>query len=217
MQKPLKLSEAVVPKAWGEEYMVFQNEGLAIWLLKINKGESTSLHCHPNKKTGLICLNDEIEVNFLSGINCLGRRDKMMIWPGVFHSSSAIGAIDAYVLEVETPNNKQDLVRLKDKYGREDSGYEHPQSWFEKKNCFWIENRIGFKKKWFGYNFSVMQLNKTSLKSIQASNIVVVLDKVSIASKSGIPVCKQGDVVYGHIFKHLAAQFEVIPSTILTF
>ena len=43
----------IVKKPWGKEYLIFQNNVVAIWLLSIEPGKNTSLHCHPTKKTGL--------------------------------------------------------------------------------------------------------------------------------------------------------------------
>ena len=43
----------VILKPWGEEYVIFKDKKkIAITYLKLKKGFSTSLHCHPNKKTG---------------------------------------------------------------------------------------------------------------------------------------------------------------------
>ena len=50
--------------------------------------------------------------------------DKLMIRPGLFHSTKAISKKDSIVLEIETPINKNDLVRYKDNYGRENKPYE---------------------------------------------------------------------------------------------
>ena len=47
-------SDAIVKKPWGYEYLVFENEFVAIWILQIIRKRKTSMHCHPNKKTGLI-------------------------------------------------------------------------------------------------------------------------------------------------------------------
>ena len=47
-----------------------------------------------------------------------------MIDKGVFHQTTAISPKGAFLMEIETPVNKRDLVRLKDKYGREGEGYE---------------------------------------------------------------------------------------------
>ena len=40
----------LVKKPWGEEYLIFQNNVVAIWLLKIKPNHHTSLHCHTEKK-----------------------------------------------------------------------------------------------------------------------------------------------------------------------
>ena len=45
----------IVVKPWGEEYNIFRNKKkFAITYLKIKKNLSTSLHCHPRKKTGFL-------------------------------------------------------------------------------------------------------------------------------------------------------------------
>ena len=54
-------------KPWGHEYLIYENQDVAIWHLFINKWERTSLHCHPNKKTGLIVLQGGAKVRFLNG------------------------------------------------------------------------------------------------------------------------------------------------------
>ena len=40
----------IVKKPWGKEYLIFQNNVVDIWLLSIEPGKNTSLHCHPTKK-----------------------------------------------------------------------------------------------------------------------------------------------------------------------
>ena len=49
--------KTVVKKPWGYEYLVYQNDKVALWFLYIGHGHQTSMHCHPNKTTGLILLN----------------------------------------------------------------------------------------------------------------------------------------------------------------
>ena len=58
--------DVIVKKPWGFEYLCFANNTVAIWLLNIDFNESTSMHCHPNKNTGLIVLNGTIELSFLT-------------------------------------------------------------------------------------------------------------------------------------------------------
>ena len=43
-------------KPWGCEFLAYENDNVAIWHLLIDPWAETSLHCHPNKKTGLIVL-----------------------------------------------------------------------------------------------------------------------------------------------------------------
>jgi hypothetical protein len=50
--------------------------------------------------------------------------DSIVLEPCVFHTTQAISPDGAFVIEVETPPMKGDLVRLKDSFGREESGYE---------------------------------------------------------------------------------------------
>jgi len=61
------LNDSIVKKPWGYEFISYENDTISIWFLSIYKSERTSFHCHPNKKTGLIVLNGEAELSFLSG------------------------------------------------------------------------------------------------------------------------------------------------------
>ena len=56
-------SNRVILKPWGEEYVIYSDKKkLAITYLKIKKNSSTSLHCHPQKKTGFLILKGTAEV-----------------------------------------------------------------------------------------------------------------------------------------------------------
>ena len=45
----------VVNKPWGYEYVVYRNaNNLCVTLLNIEYNKTTSLHCHPQKKSGFI-------------------------------------------------------------------------------------------------------------------------------------------------------------------
>lgn len=113
----------VVKKPWGYEYLLFENDFVAIWILHIKNGASTSVHCHPNKKTSLIVLSGKVLSSTLSGWFDLNTMDGLILENGVFHTSKAVSN-DVFIMEIETPPNKKDLVRLKDSYGRENEGYE---------------------------------------------------------------------------------------------
>jgi len=111
-------------KPWGKEYLLYQNDDVAIWHLFIEPGQSTSLHCHPSKKTGLVVLDGAAKVSFLGGDGeKLFPGEKVMIRQGVFHQSTSKNNSILQLLEVETPVDKADIVRLKDRYGRAGKAY----------------------------------------------------------------------------------------------
>lgn len=114
----------VVVKPWGYEFLVFENKVVAVWLLYIKKGYSTSMHCHPQKKTSLILLSGNAMSNTFLQRRYLRGGDAIIIEKGVFHSTKTLSDDGVFLLEIETPPNKVDLIRLEDRYGRETLGYE---------------------------------------------------------------------------------------------
>jgi mannose-6-phosphate isomerase-like protein (cupin superfamily) len=114
----------VIDKPWGFEHRVYADLLIDVWRLSVTSGQSTSMHCHPRKETVLICLQGNIRVNFIRTSHLLKQGDFISIPKGVFHSTDSIGDSTAELIEVETPRNKFDLVRAKDKYGRQGQHYE---------------------------------------------------------------------------------------------
>ncbi|MDP3921277.1 MAG: thiamine pyrophosphate-dependent enzyme [Candidatus Omnitrophota bacterium] len=114
----------IVNKPWGYEYLIFQNDEVAIWYLHIRYGAATSLHCHPTKKTGMIVLAGEVDISFLKDSTHLSAVTKLIIRPGLFHSTKAVSQGGAILLEVETAGDKDNLVRFQDQYGRQGKPYE---------------------------------------------------------------------------------------------
>jgi mannose-6-phosphate isomerase-like protein (cupin superfamily) len=114
----------VVNKPWGYEYLWFQNEHVAIWFLYIKKDNGTSLHCHAKKRTSLIVLEGEVQCTTLDDKYRLKTMEGIVLEPCVFHSSKALSDGGAFIMEIETPPMKGDLVRMNDAYGRQGTGYE---------------------------------------------------------------------------------------------
>lgn len=114
----------VVNKPWGYEYLMYENQYVAIWILYLKHSHATSMHCHPNKKTSYIVLSGSVVCSTLEGWTNRKEGEGLVIDEGVFHSTKVVSEPGAIVMEVESPPNKKDLVRLKDEYGRENQGYE---------------------------------------------------------------------------------------------
>jgi mannose-6-phosphate isomerase-like protein (cupin superfamily) len=111
-----------VKKPWGHEHQVALNAREAVWKLHLNTGAETSMHCHVGKDTVLIVIEGEVEFSTLGETIRLGVGERVAIERGVFHRTATV--LGAVVIEIESPPDKHDLVRLADKYGREGKGYE---------------------------------------------------------------------------------------------
>lgn len=131
--------QVIVNKPWGYEYLVFQTNEVALWMLHIKENEKTSLHCHPQKTTGLILTKGIAELGFIADSKVISAPEKQMIRRGLFHSTKAVSPGGVFMFEIETPNDKGDLVRLNDSYGRSHDGYESSKSYLPRQSfCHWI-------------------------------------------------------------------------------
>jgi len=197
----------IVKKPWGYEYLMYENDRVALWFLHIKKGERTSMHCHPNKTTGLMLLDGEVEVSFLSNVNKLNPSSKIMIRKGLFHSTRAISDGGAHVLEIETPVDKQDLVRLQDSYGREGKPYEDSTHEYPRENeCVWLSEPEKGKK--IEYRLDNSGLSLYNIESVKFFNsldneVNVMFLKGGIITDYGVNVAAAGDVVNVSILKKL--------------
>ncbi len=117
-------TKVVVDKPWGHEYLMYSTPDVELWNLFIRHQRSTSMHCHPNKKTSLVVIRGRALFSTLNESLELQPYDSVIIDNGVFHSTESVSKDGTRVLEFETPPMKHDLVRLQDKYGRANTAYE---------------------------------------------------------------------------------------------
>jgi mannose-6-phosphate isomerase-like protein (cupin superfamily) len=199
--------KTVVEKPWGYEYLVYQNDKVALWFLYIGYKQQTSMHCHPNKTTGLIVLDGEAEISFLgNSFNC-SPVSKTMIRKGLFHSTKAISENGVCVFEIETPVDKHDLVRLEDKYGREGSPYE--DSTFEtpkQDDCLWIDDLDS------NYIFSNCDIKVETVNDVDLLNSKTIDENVmfldgGLKTNDGKMVAQAGEVVNPGTLKKLTKLF----------
>jgi len=206
----MSYDKTIVKKPWGYEYLAYENDKVGLWFLYIAEGQQTSMHCHPNKTTGLVLLDGEVEVSFLGNSNKLKPVSKTMIRKGLFHSTKATSENGAFVFEIETPVDKHDLVRLEDKYGREGKPYE--DSTFEtpkQEDCLWIEDKAA------DYNFANCNIKVEKISDIDVLNQkeddenIMFLDG-GILTDDKFWVVQAGDIVSGKIVKKLIKLFPTI-------
>jgi mannose-6-phosphate isomerase-like protein (cupin superfamily) len=169
----------VVNKPWGQEYLIFNNGVVEVWHLSIKNLHSTSMHCHPNKKTSLVILSGQALFSSLNKSIQLNPLDGAVIDAGTFHSTQAISKNGITMLEFETPPMKHDLIRLEDKYGRVANGYEGIDAMVVGSNLYpRLNNEIGndlvYKNMVFRL-FDQKKLKSENKKSDLAGAINVVL------------------------------------------
>ena len=223
MQTTSNYSSTIVKKPWGYEYLAYENEQVALWFLRINKDQSTSMHCHPKKTTGLVLLDGEAEVSFLADKRQLKSLDKVMIRRGLFHSTKALSTNGAFVFEIETPVDKHDLVRLNDKYGREAKPYEDSSFEIHKDDkCLWIDEPS--LNQSFDYQFANCTLRVENIDNISAisskedTDLIVFLKGGLVRNVDNTSHCVTipGDVGFVNIIKQVASQLDgVLSNTII--
>jgi mannose-6-phosphate isomerase-like protein (cupin superfamily) len=117
--------DEIVPKPWGLEYRVYVDDFIDVWQLQIGPGHATSMHNHPRKLTYLVCLAGAGVLSTLTDELTVAAGDVVRIAKSAFHSTRNTSTTERLdLIEVETPRNKYDLLRLRDGYHRARQGYE---------------------------------------------------------------------------------------------
>lgn len=127
-------SNIIVNKPWGYEYLAYQNKDMALWVLYIKDGKSTSMHCHPQKNTGFVVLDGLAEVSFLAEKRVVSAVSKITIRKRLFHRIKSLSPNGCYIFEIENPNDKTDVFRMDDSYGRTFKPYEGEKFYIQKRD-----------------------------------------------------------------------------------
>ena len=209
--------DKVVYKPWGYEHVIYRNlKHLSVTLLRINYNKNTSLHCHPQKKTGFIVVSGKALIQlglWKNTAKYYKAPSKLMIRTGLFHSIKAASKGGLFALEFETPFNKNDLVRFKDNYGRQSKPYEGKK--FTKKID---SNFIKFKRPTLEKN-QLFKINKVNisleihknfkdLTNKKNSTIFAIIDG-KVVDKYKRNVLSYGDIIRTGTLKKLSEVFKI--------
>ena len=207
----------IVFKPWGYEHVVYRNANhLSVTLLNINYNKTTSLHCHPLKKSGFILLGGK--ALFQLGLRKKNTElhsspSKRMIARGLFHSIKSASKNGLLALEFETPVNKNDLVRFKDSYGREKKAYEGKKftKAIESKFIKFKSPKLGKKQIYkIGKSNVALEVHKNFVKLLKNKNttIFAILDG-SISDNKGRNVLSYGDIIKTDDLRILSKIFKI--------
>lgn len=179
----INYSDVIVKKPWGYEYLAFENEYVAIWILHISRKRKTSMHCHPRKRTGLILLSGTATFRHKHGAIELRALDGIVIDKGTFHLTEAASSLPMdpvsengiWVMEIESPPLKTDLVRIGDEYGRAGASYEGVnQMVFNPSHCLTlaepVESQRADLKKFFN---NLITVTRGCLPEVADKNALV--------------------------------------------
>ncbi|MFI3155428.1 MAG: hypothetical protein QX199_04655 [Methylococcaceae bacterium] len=214
----MSYKDVLIKKPWGYEYLCYQNEVLAIWFLHIEKNQCTSLHCHPNKHSGYVVLHGVAELSFLRGKMRLEGLDKVHIFRSRFHSTQALSDEGAFILEIETPEDKHDLVRLEDAYGRQGKSYEGKEFEFPKGDDFlWIDEPGGKKSYNVFKGCGICHFRPESAEEILGflEHDFFVVTRGGVQASVGSQILWPGDVIDGVSLCRLGKSFDLISGTTL--
>ena len=120
----LSYLDRLIPKPWGSEFRVYEDALAEVWWLHLAPRRRTSLHCHPHKLTALLCLEGPGTLSTCTGAQyVLEPGVVVQIEPGAYHRvASADMALT--LVEIETPKDKFDLLRIDDDYREVTAPYE---------------------------------------------------------------------------------------------
>lgn len=211
-------SDKVVYKPWGYEYVIYNDrKKTAITFVCINYGRKTSLHCHPEKKTGFIILGGKALVQvgiYEENTKVFNSLSRLVFRSGLFHSLKALSKSGVYALEIEAPYKKQSLVRLKDSYGRQSKNYEgkkHTKKISDTNFIKFVKPRLEEKKEYLFNNIRVVVQTTSNLKKLLNKNdqsTTAILDG-SIVDNKNQKVISQGEVVKTKTLNILAKKFKI--------
>lgn len=215
--KSNKYDDKVVSKPWGYEYVVFRNKNnLSVTLLHLDYNKSTSLHCHPKKKSGFILLDGKAQFQLglrEKNIEVHNSPSKRMIARGLFHSIKSISKKGLIVLEFETPVDKNDLVRFKDNYGRQLKSYEG-EKYTKKISTSHLVFKLPKNNQKKTYKVKNVQItiethdNFKKLLKNKKNTFFAILEG-SVSDNKGKNVLSYGDIVKTEDFKILSDVFKI--------
>ncbi|MCC6180304.1 MAG: hypothetical protein IT237_00560 [Bacteroidia bacterium] len=183
----------VVNKPWGYEYLWFQNEKVAIWFLRVTKEQATSMHCHAKKRTSLIVLDGQVQCTTFDDKYILNPLEAVVLEPCVFHSSKAVSDEGAFIMEIETPPMKGDLIRMHDAYGRQNSGYEKSK---EYSKDFHLYDFHPFEEKdYASWKFKNLEITLSNTKPQATSNTIMIVPISGLVKNSNRQIIDVGEAV----------------------
>ena len=167
---------------------------------------------HKNKKATVISVNGSSAVNFLNNSTLLSKYERLVLRPGLFHqlASLDIAKDSSIFIEVENSSNRNDIIRLKDNYGRTHEKYtwnsahdllSSSKFTINDDSSFCIDQR------------PILRPQKFSKQVIFSEHIYIIVSG-GLCDSCGTFVAESGDVLTGRTLLQLTDRFTLVESAL---
>jgi len=174
----------IVNKPWGYEFVCSEFDNVSMLVLHIKNGEETSFHAHSEKDTPMILAQGVLKIKTVDNEYTVNVGEIVILNRRIFHKLCSYG--DTILLEFEMMNpNKNDLIRYKDKYNREDKKYESKEyivkdALFHKDYFEYYEDTVRDTFKKFKDSYIVFKRGAFDTTIICSSIIVILKGQINI-------------------------------------
>jgi mannose-6-phosphate isomerase-like protein (cupin superfamily) len=121
---PFRVAPLSLEKPWGLETLLGRNGDFEVWELKMAAGTTTSYHAHPNKEQLYFVICGRAFFESENGYEMLMPGDFRLVCSGVPHRNGPL-CQELMALEIETPPDKNRIIRFNDLYGRAGMPFLH--------------------------------------------------------------------------------------------
>tara|TARA_B100000242_G_scaffold193530_1_gene139536 strand:+ start:598 stop:1350 length:753 start_codon:yes stop_codon:yes gene_type:complete len=121
----------LVDKPWGFEFELYDNKLVSIWCVSIGQehksgylldSSSTSFHMHTAKTAKVVVLDGAVKLSKSDESKILNKSKPYVLPPRTPHKLNAYHG-NCILIEIESPSNRSDIIRLSDSYGRSKNKY----------------------------------------------------------------------------------------------
>ena len=165
---------------------------------------------HKNKKATVISVNGSSAVNFLNNSTLLSKYERLVLRPGLFHqlASLDIAKDSSIFIEVENSSNRNDIIRLKDNYGRTHEKY----TWNSAHDLLSSSSKFTINDDSF---FCIDQrpiLRPTKISQISDISLehIYIIVSGGLCDSCGTFVAESGDVLTGRTLLQLTDRFTLV-------
>ena len=112
----------IVPKVWGEERWIVNNDLYCGKILVLNKGAQCSFHMHPKKHETFHVIGGCVQMHIEGMTKLLKSGDTVTIPPNTLHSF--FGLTYSEIFEISTPHDDNDVVRFSQSTAASENPYK---------------------------------------------------------------------------------------------